>query len=237
MILLRYSGEKTNHAVNFTRINKHILQAKGDFPAKGKGFILYRMENPDDLWDYLAYKTVYREIDGGIQFSDDGSVYVAPPDPEPTPDPEPYVPTLEEVKETKKQEIRIAYQSVKAAGVDIELSTGTEHFPLSDEEVTFLMGKQVELASGNGGNISYQDADNKCKFYSAEDMQKIIEEAFQFVSYQTTYRNTLWEWVDECVSKEEVEAIAYGTEIPEQYQNDVLKSYLEQMEVGINESS
>lgn len=99
------------------------------------------------------------------------------------------------------------------------------------------MGKQVELASGNGGNISYQDADNKCKFYSAEDMQKIIEEAFQFVSYQTTYRNTLWEWVDECVSKEEVEAIAYGTEIPEQYQNDVLKSYLEQMEVGINESS
>ena len=237
MILLRYSGEKTSYAVNFARISKHILQVKGDFPAKGNGFILYRMENPDDPWDYLAYKTVYREIDGGIQFSDDGSIYVAPSEPEPTPEPEPYVPTLEEVKETKKQEIGIAYQAVKAAGVDIELSTGKEHFPLSDEEIVFLYGKQVELASGKKELVSYQDADNRCKFYSVEDMQKIIEEAFQFVSYQTTYRNTLWEWVDECETKEEVEGIDYGSEIPEQYQNDVLKAYLAQMEAGTNESS
>ena len=195
------------------------------------------MENPEDPWDYQEYKTVYREITGGVQFSDDGSVYVAPPEPKPTPEPEPYVPTLEEIKETKKQEIRIAYQAVKAAGVDIELSTGIEHFPLSEEEVTFLMGKQVELASGNGGNISYQDADSKCKFYSAEDMQKIIDEAFRFVSWQTTYRNTLWEWVDACETKEEVEAVAYGNDIPEQYQNDVFKSYLAQMEEETSEGN
>lgn len=237
MILLRYSGEKANYAVNFTRISKHVLQVKGDFPAKSKGFILYRMENPEDPWDYQEYKTVYREITGGVQFSDDGSVYVAPPEPKPTPEPEPYVPTLEEIKETKKQEIRIAYQAVKAAGVDIELSTGIEHFPLSEEEVTFLMGKQVELASGNGGNISYQDADSKCKFYSVEDMQKIIDEAFRFVSWQTTYRNTLWEWVDACETKEEVEAVAYGNDIPEQYQNDVFKSYLAQMEEETSEGN
>ena len=230
MILLRYSGEKANYAVNFTRISKHVLQVKGDFPAKSKGFILYRMENPEDPWDYQEYKTVYREITGGVQFSDDGSVYVAPPEPKPTPEPEPYVPTLEEIKETKKQEIRIAYQAVKAAGVEIELSTGKEQFPLSDEDVVFLYGKQVELATGKREAVSYQDAANRCKFYPAEDMQKIIEEAFQFVSYQTTYRNTLWEWVDECTTKEEVEDIAYGCAIPEQYQNDVFKSYLAQME-------
>ncbi len=230
MILLRYTGEKANYAVNFTRISKHILQVKGDFPAKKKGFILYRMEDPDDLWDYLEYKTVYREIDGGVQFSDDGSVYVAPPVPEPTPEPEPYVPTLEEVKEAKKQEIGIAYQAVKAAGVEIELSTGKEQFPLSDEDVVFLYGKQVELAAGKTELVSYQDAANRCKFYSAEDMQKIIEEAFRFVSYQTTYRNTLWEWVEECETKEEVEVIVYGSNIPEQHQNDVFKAYLAQME-------
>ncbi len=230
MILLRYVGEKTNYAVNFKKISKHVLQITGEVPVKKKGFILYRMEDPDDPWDYTEYKTVYREIDGGVQFSDDESVYVAPPEPEPPQEPEPYVPTLEEVKAAKKQEISFAYQSVKAAGVDVELSTGKEHFPLSDEEVTFLMGKQFEIASGNVEAVSYQDASNRCKFYAVEDMQKIIQEALLFVSYQTTYRNTLWEWVDECETKEEVEAITYGCEIPEQYQNDVIKKYLDGME-------
>lgn len=227
---LKYTGENTSYTVNFKKVSKHVIQITGEFPVKAKGFILYRVENPEDPWTYYNYKTVYREITGGCQFSDDSSVYVAPPEPEPVPEPEPYVPTLEEVKAAKKEEIRYAYQAIKAAGVDVELSTGTEHFPLSDEEVTFLMGKQFELASGNVEAVSYQDADNRCKFYSAEDMQKIIQEALQFVSYQTTYRNTLWEWVDECETKEEVEAITYGCEIPEQYQNDVIKTYLNGME-------
>lgn len=230
MISLKYTGEKTSYIVNFKKISKHIMQITGEFPVKTKGFILYRVENPEDPWDYSGHKTIYREITGGCQFSDDGSIYVAPPEPEPVPEPEPYIPTLEEVKAAKKEEIRYAYQAIKAAGVDVELSTGTEHFPLSDEEVTLLFGKQFELSGGTTEMVPYQDAENHCKFYPAEDMSKIIDTAFKFISYQTTYRNNLWEWVDECESKEEVEAITYGCEIPEQHQNDVIKTYLNGME-------
>ena len=230
MLSFKYVGEQTEYVVNFKRISENIIQVKGDFPVKAKGFFCSRLGDTDDNWDYSGFNTLFREVEGGAQFSSDGSVYVAPPEPEPTPEPESYVPTLEEIKGTKKQEIGIAYQAVKAAGVEIELSTGKEQFTLSDEDVVFLYGKQVELATGKREAVSYQDAANRCKFYPAEDMQKIIEEAFQFVSYQTTYRNTLWEWVDECTTKEEVEDIAYGCEIPEQYQNDVFKSYLAQME-------
>lgn len=235
MLKLQYVGEDTTHIVEFHRINRHVIQVKGDLPIKTLGFKCSKL-GANNGWDYTAYKTIYKLIEGGAQFSDDGSVYVEPQKPDPIPEPEPYVPTLEEIKEAKKQEIRMAYNSVKAAGVDVELSTGKEHFPLTEEDVTFLIGKQLELTSPKSDVVSYQNADNRCKFYKVEDMQKIIQEALQYVSYQTTYRNTLWEWVDECQSKEEVEEIVYGCLIPEQYQNDVIKTYLAQMEEVTSEN-
>lgn len=229
MLIMKYEGLKTEYTVAFSRISDHVIQLLGDFPAKAKGFILSR-EGKEDNWDYSGFNTIYREIDGGVQFSDDGSVYVAPPEPEPEPDPEPYVPTLEEVKEYKKQEIMSAYQAVKTSGFDIELSGGTEHFPLKDEDVTFLFGKQLELQGSTEEEISYQDSENRCKLYSREDMQLIISKALLFVNFQTTYRNNLCEWIDECSSTEEMNSISYGATIPEEYQNEVYKKYLTQME-------
>lgn len=78
MLCLKYAGEKTSHIISFKRISKNIIQIMGDFPVKKKGFICTRIGSEDILGDYADYKTVYREIDGGAQFSDDGSVYTAP---------------------------------------------------------------------------------------------------------------------------------------------------------------
>lgn len=285
MLKMRYIGLKTEYDAGFKKISDHIVQLLGDFPVKEKGFQLSRAGMEDwDKMDYTGFTTIYRVIEGGVQFSDDGSVYVPPKlittfvdgsggtiegtleqevsdyselvIPVPAPDenyrfanwsPEiptsgevitsriftaifEYVPTLEEVKESKKQEIKAMYISVKSSGVDVTLSTGTEHFPLTDEDVTFLMGKQFEMASSESEFISYQDSEDHCKFYSRTDMQAIIQAALLFVNYQTTYKNNLCEWVDKCQNKEEVELITYGAEIPEEYQSDVYKSYLLKME-------
>ncbi|MBO5144998.1 MAG: hypothetical protein J6C19_05625 [Lachnospiraceae bacterium] len=229
MIKLMYVGEETSYNISFKKISNNIIQITGDFPAKSNGFICFREEDEEDIWHYDDFITVYREINGGVQFSNDGSVYVAPAIPGPV---EPYVPTLEEIKELKKQEIKLTYQMAKSEGVDVELSAGTEHFPLSDEDITFLMGKQFEMASSSSETVSYQDSENHCKFYSRDDMQAIIQGALLFVNYQTTYRNNLCEWVDSCETKEEVESIYYGVEIPVQRQNDVYKHYLEQSKAG-----
>lgn len=236
MLNLQYIGDTEKYPVNFKKISDHVVQVTGSIPIKHSGFTLSRVVEDDWKPDYSGYNTVYREISDGVLFSDDGSVYVALPLPQEPEEPEPHVPTLEEIKASKKEEIRLAYQSVKTAGVDVELSTGKEHFPLSEEDITFLIGKQLELSSGSSELVSYQDSENRCKFYSREDMQLIIQNALQFVSFQTTYRNTLWEWVDECQTKEEVEKITYGCEIPEQYQNVVIKSYLARKE-DFNEST
>ena len=185
MLNLQYVGDTTKYPVNFRRISDHVVQVTGKIPVKLSGFTLSRLVPDNWRPDYSRYNTVYREINGGVQFSDDGSVYVAPPEPEPLPDPEPYVPTLEEVKEGKKQEIRLMYQSVTANGIDVNLSVGRQHFPLGSEDITFLMGKKIELESG-AAEVSYQDSNNRCMFLSSADMQAIITAALTFFNVQTT---------------------------------------------------
>lgn len=78
MLYLMYVGEQdTKYVVDFGPVSDHVVQVTGDFPVKGNGFILSRLDC-DDNWDYTGFRTVYKNVDGGAQFSDDGSVYVPP---------------------------------------------------------------------------------------------------------------------------------------------------------------
>lgn len=82
MLSFKYQNEEKKYLISFNTINQNVVQIIGDFPIKNSGFMLSR-EDREDNWDYSAYTTVYREIDGGVQFSNDGSIYV---EPEPMPD-------------------------------------------------------------------------------------------------------------------------------------------------------
>lgn len=79
MLRMKYVGLVTEYSVDFTRISDNVVQVIGKVPKKTKGFRLSR-EGKDD-WkkmDYSKYKTVYREVEGGFQFSDNKTVYVEP---------------------------------------------------------------------------------------------------------------------------------------------------------------
>ena len=76
MLSLNYVGEYNSYEVKFDR-NEHVVTLKGDFPIKTTGFYLSQLGKINDL-DYTAFKTVYKVIAGGVQFSDDGSVWVEP---------------------------------------------------------------------------------------------------------------------------------------------------------------
>lgn len=228
MLKFKYIGSEIEYDVEFSRISPNVVQILGNLPFEDKGFNLSR-QNKKDPWNYPGYTTLYREIEGGLQLSNDGSVYVEPVRPDPVPE-EPYIPTLEEVKASKKQEIYAAYNANVAAGIEVELSTGTQRFPLTAEDREFLFGKQVELSGSDAEMVSYQDSSSHCILLPREDMQKIITTAFAYVNFKTTYRNNLCEWVDQCKTKEEVENIIYGVNIPEEYQNVVFKMYLAQQE-------
>lgn len=76
MLSLNYVGECDSYAVEFDR-NEHVVTLKGNFPIKTTGFYLSLPGDINDI-NYTAFKTVYRVIAGGVQFSDDGSVWVEP---------------------------------------------------------------------------------------------------------------------------------------------------------------
>lgn len=83
MLEMKYIGEDTVYQVSFRNLSSHVCELIGDFPAQAKGFALSRI-GKDDHWDYSSYTTIYRQLENGAQFSNDGSVYVPP---EPTPEP------------------------------------------------------------------------------------------------------------------------------------------------------
>ena len=224
MLKLQYKGSKTIYDVEFSRISSHVVQIMGDIPVKDKGFTLSR-DGADDGWDYSKFKTVYRLIEGGVQFSDNGSVYVAPPEPEPVPEPEPYVPTLEEVKAMKKQEIGMACEKTVYAGVDVDLPAGTEHFSLTEKDQINLFGKQAQMASG-AERFEYHQDGHPCRYYTKEEMQMIVETALGFVTYHTTYCNALNIWIAAEESVEVVSEITYGCDVPKEYQSEVLRDIL-----------
>lgn len=173
-----------------------------------------------------GWNTVYRDEGQTIYLSDDGSVYVPPADPEPVTPPEPYEPTLAELQAAKKQEISQACEQIIYAGISVTLADGTvEHFALTEHDQLNLFGKQAQLAAG-AEQLEYHSDGQPCRYYSAADMQTIIAAAMQHVSYHTTYCNALNMWVAGCETAEELQQIYYGADVPEQYQSEVLKTYL-----------
>ncbi len=81
--------------VEFHRMSENTILLIGDIPVSTNGFVTYRL-NGKQLGDFSDYTTIYRQHENGIEFSNDGSIYV---------EPMPYVPTLEELKTAKLAEV------------------------------------------------------------------------------------------------------------------------------------
>lgn len=209
---------------NVKKISEHVVQVTG-VEQNLSGFHLVKNIN-DTLQvfgKYEGFTTLYRTIENGFQLSDDGSVYV---EPEPVPDPEPYEPTLDELKQEKINEVSSVCKETIYSGVDVELPTGsTEHFSLKEEDQINLFGKQAQITAGIT-QLEYHQDGHPCRYYTVEEMTAIITAAMQFVSYHTTYCNSLYTWINSVEDKEDLQKITYGASIPIEYQSEVLQTYL-----------
>lgn len=227
MLELMYIGEETKYNVEFSRISPHVVQILGELPFMDSGFSLSRTGKKDN-WNHPGYTTLYRTIDGGYQLSDDGSVYVAPPEPVQPPEPEPYVPTLAEVQEMKVAEMDMTQQAIVQAGFEVVLADGTtEHFDLTEKEQKQLSVLQGVIARGDE-KIPWHTSDEAehCKYYSNADMSKVVTAAFDLVTYHETYFRDLRIYIRSLETKEAVEAVTYGMEIPEKYRSQPLADML-----------
>lgn len=180
----------------------------------------------------LGYDTVYKVEGQTVYLSNDGSVYK---EPESIIPPEPYIPTPEELlleaQKTKKREVSEACERMIYTGVNVTLADGiVEHYSLTEHDQLNLFGKQAQLAAG-AELLEYHADGQPCRYYSAADMQAIIQAAMWHVSYHTTYCNALNMWITGCQTVDDVWSIFYGADVPEEYKSEVLNTYLIQIAV------
>jgi len=134
--------------------------------------------------------------------------------------------TLEFVKEMKLAQVNHICSQTIERGFDITLSDNIEHhFSLTTNDQLNLITLSAMLSAGEQ-SIPYHADGELCVFYSALDAQHIIDCATEFKTWMITYTNSLRAYINALETIEEVSAITFGVEIPEEYQSDVLKAMI-----------
>lgn len=140
--------------------------------------------------------------------------------------------TVDYVKGVKIAEMSNTCNKVITNGFDVILSDGNSyHFSLTTQDQLNLITLSSMVASGET-QIPYHADGELCRFYSAEDINKIITTATQFKTYQVSYFNALKAYVESMTDIETIGAVVYGMEIPAEHQSDVLKVLLAAMATG-----
>lgn len=137
--------------------------------------------------------------------------------------------TIDYVKEAKVKEMKAECNKMITNGFDVELSDNqSHHFSLTVQDQLNLITSSQMVADG-AETIPYHADGELCKYYTSEDMEKIITKANAFKTYHVAYFNSLKTYIGSLRSMTKVAAITYGSSIPSKYQSEVyitLKSEL-----------
>ena len=146
------------------------------------------------------------------------------PDPEPTPEPEDI--TVDYAKTLKIKEMNQTCQNTIFAGIDVVLSDDkSHHFSLTEYDQVNLF-KLETLAHSGAETLPYHEDDKPCQFFSAADIIAIANAATSYVTYHTTYTNSLKSYIKSLRSLNTIARVYYGIEIPEKYQSEVWKALI-----------
>jgi hypothetical protein len=137
--------------------------------------------------------------------------------------------TIDYVKEAKVKEMKTECNKMITNGFDVELSDNqSHHFSLTVQDQLNLITSSQMVADG-AETIPYHADGELCKYYTSEDMEKIIAKANAFKTYHVAYFNSLKTYIGSLRSVAKIAAITYGRSIPSKYQSEVyiaLKSEL-----------
>jgi len=124
------------------------------------------------------------------------------------------VPPLETVQANKLAELSKECSKAITAGCDVTLSSCAGHIALTAEDQINLSTAMSAVEQGATGYPYHLDG-QLCAIFPGEDITAMAQAATVHKLYHTTYYNHLAAWVRRCESVEEVQAITYGSELPE----------------------
>ena len=121
---------------------------------------------------------------------------------------------LEAVQSAKLAELSAACSQAIIAGCDVELSAASGHICLTAEDQINLTAALNAVEQGAAGYPYHLDG-QLCAVFSAADIRLLAQAAASHKLYHTSYYNHLAAWVRRSETAEGVQAITYGTALPE----------------------
>ena len=119
------------------------------------------------------------------------------------------------LKLQKEREISQTCHSTITSGCDVTLSDGeVYHFSLEETDQINLTTAFNAIQNGATGYPYHADG-QLCRMYSAEDITIISDAVIEYKLYHLTYCNHLLTWIRRSETADELEAITYGAELPE----------------------
>ena len=163
--------------------------------------------------EFNGYTTVYREFEDEplkIQLSDDGSVYVVPPEPEP------YEPTLEEVIYNKIAEFNSICEYSIINGVDVKINGTVEHFSYNEKDQSNI-DDLTTAAKETMMDQPYHADNGSCKLYTPEQIITIYITEKMNKTHHTTYFNQMKMYIQTLEDKDIINSLSYGDSLTGQY--------------------
>ena len=118
------------------------------------------------------------------------------------------------LKTAKLSELSAACNAAITAGCDVTLASGSGHISLTAEDQINLTNAAAAVEGGAEAYPYHLDG-QLCALYTAADVMGMAQAATAHKLYHTTYYNHLAAWVRRCETVEEVQAVTYGAELPE----------------------
>ena len=215
MLNLKYIGSEEMYHVSFKSNGNNVVTITGDFPIKKTGFNLYLPGKKDILGDYSSFVTLYREIDGGAMFSNDGSVYVEPEVVEPLP------PT--------EEELAARFEASKVAKVNeskVLLADYLERHPLVSDchggvEATYTVtsDKQALMANNyltytiakesgvENPVLTWNAAGCECEVWTEEEYITLVLMIAEYVKPLVALQQSYEVQINACETPEELDEI------------------------------
>lgn len=218
MAYIRFLGEKTPHKATVIPTNNIVTVKFGTDVIENKnGFDLFLdKECTIDIGGtfYQKFTTIYRNDSvtkkyNGYQLSNDGSVYV---EPEISPNPKPYNPTLDEVKESKKAEIKMKVQNEILSDVMI----ASYAFGYNESDMIAIRNAYEDSIS-SGMSVILKDSTGQSRELNEEEITDLYKKQEINRLEKESYAQCLLDYIDGLTSKEAVNSVEYGDELTGKY--------------------
>lgn len=218
MAYIRFLGEKTPHKATVIPTNNIVTVKFGTDVIENKnGFDLFLdKECTIDIGGtfYQKFTTIYRNDSvtkkyNGYQLSNDGSVYV---EPEISPNPKPYNPTLDEVKESKKAEIKMKVQNEILSDVMI----ASYAFGYNESDMIAIRNTYEDSIS-SGMSVILKDSTGQSRELNEEEITDLYKKQEIKRLEKESYAQCLLDYIDGLTSKEAVNSVEYGDELTGKY--------------------